>query len=152
DIYAPAGTDVRLHVVTDRPAATGTLTLSTGQTIDLQVDKPNQLSGALRGTDDNSYRVALAGREGMSTARDTEEFLRMLEGRPPDVHIVKPASDRSVTRLEEVDLEVQAEDDYGVASLDVVYSIRGEGEKVVPLKIPRNETTVSGRHTFFLED
>ena len=31
DIYAPAGTDVRLHVHTDRPAATGQMALGGGR-------------------------------------------------------------------------------------------------------------------------
>src|SRR5262245_26296264 len=152
DIYAPAGTDVRVHVITDPPAATGQITLANGQPIDLRADAPNQMSGGLKVTDDTSYRVALADREGMSTAGDTEYFIRLLEDRPPDVRILKPASDRSVTRLEEVDVEAQAEDDYGIDRLELVYSIRGETEQVVPLKIPRNETTVSSHHTIYLED
>ena len=57
-----------------------------------------------------------------------------------------------MTRLEEVDVEAQREDDYGIDRLDLVYSIRGEAEKIVPFKIPRNETTVTGRHTLYLED
>ena len=51
--------------------------------------------------------------------------------------MLKPASDRRVTRLEEVDIEAQAEDDYGIDRLDLVYSVRGGAEKVVPLTIPR---------------
>jgi hypothetical protein len=152
DIYAPAGTDVRLHVVTDQPAAAGRIVLSNGQPLDLHLDAQNQLSAALKISDDNSYRVALADREGMSSAGDTEYFIRTLEDRPPDVRILKPASDRSVTRLEEVDVEAQAEDDYGVDRLELVYSLRGENEQAVPLKIARGETTVAGGHTIFLED
>src|SRR4030095_15019112 len=72
--------------------------------------------------------------------------------RPRDVGTVKPASNKSVTRLEEGDIEAQAEDDYGIDRLELVYSIRGETEQVGPLKIPRAETTVGGRHTLFLED
>lgn len=152
DIYAPAGTDVRLRVVTDRPTATGRLMLANGQPLDLKIENASELSGALKITDDNSYRVALADADGMANPGDTEYFIRTLEDRPPDVRILKPATDRSVTRLEEVDVEAQAEDDFGVDRLDLVYSIRGETEHVVPLKIPRAETTVSGRHTLFLED
>src|SRR5262249_19414903 len=132
DIYAPAGTDVRLHVVTDQPAANGRMTLASGQTVPMQLDKPNELSVSLKVADDDSYRVALADSEGVTNAGDTEYFIWTLEDRPPDVRILKPAQDRSVTRLEEVDVEAQAEDDYGVDRLDLVYSIRGETERVVP--------------------
>src|SRR6185295_17506269 len=60
--------------------------------------------------------------------------------------------DRSVTRLEEVEVQAQAEDDYGIDRLDLMYSVRGGAEKMVPLRIPRDSTTVSARHTLFLED
>src|SRR5204863_2438622 len=56
------------------------------------------------------------------------------------------------TRLEEVDVEAQAEDDYGIDRLELVYGVRGGSEKVVPLPIPGHSTTVSGRHTLYLED
>jgi hypothetical protein len=96
--------------------------------------------------------LALADHEGLSSDGDVEYFIRILEDRPPDVRVLKPASDRSVTRLEEVEIDAQAEDDYGIDRLDLVYSIRGEAEKTISLKIPRGETTVAGHHTLFLED
>jgi hypothetical protein len=152
DIYAPAGTAVRLHIVTDRPAASGRLTLASGQPIDLAASGANEMSAAMRVTDDNSYRLALADGEGLGSQGDTEYFIRVLEDRPPDVRVLKPASDRAVTSLEEIDIDAQAEDDYGVDRLDLVYAVRGGDETVVPLKIPRAETTVTGHHTLFLED
>ena len=45
-------------------------------------------------------------------------------------------SDRRVTRLEEVDIAAEAQDDFGVSALELVYSVRGGGEKVVPLGDP----------------
>jgi hypothetical protein len=101
---------------------------------------------------DDSYRLVLADRDGVGNAGDTEYFIRTLEDRPPDVRLLKPATDRSVTRLEEVDIEAQAEDDYGVDRLDLVYSVRGGAEKVVPLDIKRASVNVTGRHTLFLEE
>src|SRR5438105_8367188 len=128
------------------------MTLNDGKAIELTADKPTELTATLKVVDDNSYRVALADREGMSNDGETEYFIRTLEDRPPDVRVLKPAQDRSVTRLEEVDIEAQAEDDYGVARLDLVYSVRGGAEKTVPLAIPRQSTIVKGGHTLFLED
>ena len=125
DIYAPAGTEVRVQVFTDRPAATGELTLGDGKPLTLSPEAPNELSASLKVTDDNSYRIALADREGIGSPGDTEYFIRTLEDRPPDVRVLKPATDRSVTRLEEVDIEAQAEDDYGVDRLELVYSVKG---------------------------
>jgi Domain of unknown function (DUF4175) len=152
DIYAPAGTDVRVHIFTDLPAATGQMALANGKSIALSADQPTELTASLKVLDDNSYRVALADAEGMSNAGETEYFIRTLEDRPPEVRILKPATDRSVTRLEEVDVEAQAEDDYGIDRLELVYSVRGGAEKAVPLPIPKQSTSANGRHTLFLED
>lgn len=136
DIYAPAGTDVRLHVITDQPAANGRMALATGKAVDLTASGPNELSATLKVTADDSYRLALADREGLSSDGDIEYFIRMLEDRPPDVRVLKPASDRSVTRLEEVDIDAQAEDDYGVDRLDLVYQSGESKRKPFRSKFP----------------
>src|SRR5207245_10703486 len=152
DVYAPAGTDVRLRIRTDRPAATGQMALSGGKSVALAAAAPDVLVATLKVVEDGSYRVALADRDGLSNPGDTEYFIRMLEDRPPEVHIVKPASDRSVNRLAEVDIEARAEEDYGIERVDLVYAVRGQSEKVVPLDMPRRDTTVTVHHTIYLED
>ena len=142
-----------MHVFTDRPIADGHLALADGGHIALSATAtPTEWFAQLKIVDDNSYRVALVDRNGFSNPGDTEYFIRALADRPPDVRILKPASDRQVTRLEEVDIEAQADDDYGIERLDLVYSVRGGAEKVVPLDIDRGRTTVEGRHTLYLED
>jgi hypothetical protein len=152
DIYAPAGTDVRIRIHTDRPAASGQMTLANGKAQPLAVDGANVWSASLKLVDDTSYRIALTDRDGLSNPGDTEYFIRTLADRPPEVHIVKPASDRAVNRLDEVDIEAQADDDYGIERLDLVYSVRGGPEKSVPFEIPRRAASVSGRQTLYLED
>src|SRR5581483_8526107 len=89
---------------------------------------------------------------GLSNPGDTEYFIRTLEDRPPEVHIVKPAADRSVNRLDEIDIEAQADDDYGIDRLDLVYSVRGGAEKTAPFTIPRRAASVTGKRTLYLED
>ena len=152
DIYAPAGTDVRIRVRTEGEAATGNMTLSGGRAIALTPDPPTLVSETLRIVEDGSYRVALADREGLKNPGDTEYFIRVLEDRPPDVHVVRPARDRAVTRLEEVEIEAEAEDDHGVDRLELVYAIRGGAERAIPLRIDAGRTAVNGRHTLYLED
>jgi hypothetical protein len=152
DIYAPAGTDVRLTVHTDRAAATGTMALADGKSMSLAAESATTFAGSITIREDNSYRIALADADGFANPGDTEYFIRTIADRPPEVRIVRPAADRSVTRLEEVEIEAQADDDYGLDRLDLVYSIRGGAEKVVPFAVPRRATTATGRHTLFLED
>ena len=152
DIYAPAGTDVRIRIHADRPAATAQVALADGKTIALSSDAPTSFSASMKVVADNSYRVGLADSDGFSNPGDTEYFIRMLEDRPPEVRIVSPATDKSVTSLEEVEIEAEADDDYGVASLDLVYAVRGGAETVVPLGPRRPTQYATGRHTLYLED
>ncbi len=152
DVYAPAGTAIRVRIHTDRPAKSGQMALGEGQAIALSSDAPTMMSASLTVVADNSYRIALRDADGFSNPGETEYFIRMLEDRPPEVRILAPAADRSVTKLEEVDIEAQAEDDYGIASMDLVYAVRGGPETVVPLGSGRHATSMTGRHTLYLED
>lgn len=152
DIYAPAATAVRIRIHTDRPAATGRLALAAGGSLALEASGPALMSATMNVVADGSYRVVLADRDGLSSEGDTEYFIRVLEDRPPEVHITKPAGDRGVTRLEEVDIEAQADDDRGIARLELVYAVRGGPEQSIALDVPPHATTVNARHTLFLED
>ena len=152
DIYAPPGTDVRVRVHTDREAATAQLTLGKGKAIALTPDGSGLLTAALTVVEDNSYRVALADRGGLKNPGDTEYFIRTLDDRPPDVRVIKPARDREVTRLEEVDIEARADDDFGIASMDLVYAIRGGDQTTIPFDIPSRAASATGKRTLYLED
>ena len=75
-----------------------------------------------------------------------------MDDRPPDVRILRPASDKHVTPLEEVAIEARADDDYGIASFDLVFQSAEGAEKVVPLKGQRGGLTATGLHTLFMEE
>jgi Domain of unknown function (DUF4175) len=152
DIYAPSGTEVRVRIHTDREVATGRMILNGGKTLPFTSQSPTLWSATLKIVGDNAYRVALTDRDGRSNPGDTEYFIRMLQDRPPEVHITKPAGDRGVTRLEEVDIEAQADDDYGIERFELVYAVRGGAEKALSLDVPRGATSVSARRTLYLED
>ena len=110
-----------------------------GRSADLVVEK------------DGSYRVALNDVDGLRNDGDTEYFIRMLNDRPPDVRILRPAGDKQVSPLEEVVIEARADDDYGVRSLELVIKANTGKEKVVPLTAG-SEPVAVGEHTVFLED
>jgi hypothetical protein len=152
DIYAPSGTDVRVRIHTDREVASGRMILNDGKALPFTSQSPTLWSATLKIVGDNAYRVALTDRDGLSNPGDTEYFIRMLEDRPPEVHITRPAGDRGVTRLEEVDIEAQADDDYGIERFELVYAVRGGAEKALTLDVRRGATSVSARRILYLED
>lgn len=151
DIYAPAGTRVHVSVTADKPIAAGALVLDNGTVVPL-ASGSTALDASLVVSADGSYRVALTDTDGLRSSGDTEYFIRLLTDRPPDVRIMRPAGDRQVTPLEEVSVEVRADDDFGVATLDLVVQTPDGRERVVPLAREGGGQTVTGRHTIYLED
>ena len=155
DIYAPAGTKVTVRVRASKPLRTAQLRATDGdgtRALPLQVTAEKQGEVALTVAKDGAYRIALTDTDAIDNGEETEYFIRVMDDRPPDVRIIRPAGDRGATRLEEVVLEARAEDDYGVQKLELVYAVRGGPERVVPLGGDGQSTAVSGRHTIYLED
>ncbi len=151
DIYAPAGSVVTLRVHTGPITASGALTLG-DRRLPLAPAGNGLFEATLPVSSNGSYRVALTSRDGVTSPGDTEYFIRVLDDRPPDVRVLRPAGDRQVTPLEEVTIEARADDDYGVASLELVYGVRGAKEKAVLIGRGRGEPSSTGTHTLYLED
>lgn len=152
DIYAPNGTRVTLAIKPSHPVTEGSLVLKDGARVPLEPGPDGRWQARLDVARDDAYRVALTDGDGLASPGETEYFVRVLDDRPPDVRILRPAGDRQATPLEEVTIEARADDDYGIASFDLVYSLRGGREQVVPLPGERSALTATGRQTLFLED
>jgi hypothetical protein len=155
DIYAPAGTTVRMRVVADKPIRQGRLGLGDGRELTLVGSGP-VLTGDLTVSRDGSYRVVLDDVDGLVNTGDTEYFIRVLDDRPPSVRILRPGGDRQVSPLEEVTIEARADDDFGLSAFELVFS-KGAGtargrETVVALPHARGEATATGAHMLYLED
>jgi len=153
DIYAPSGTTVRVRVHTDKAVASGRLTLAGAEAAALTPTSERILEGEIVLSKDDSYRVALADAEGLGSAGETEYFIRVMDDRPPDVRIVRPAGDQQITPLEEMAIEARADDDHGIAKLELVYAVAGRDPKVVPLATrPAGESQQAGSHVIAAED
>ena len=152
DIHAPAGTRVRLAIHTDKPIAAGELAMASGASA-LTPAGAQVLQADLVLARDDSYRVRLTDRDGLASDGDSEYFIRLMDDRPPDVRILRPSADQGITPLEEVAIEARAEDDYGVASLDLVYAVGGGKEHTVPFtRLAGGETQRTGAHLLAAED
>lgn len=152
DIYAPAGTRVRLTVHTDAAVASGALAVNGARRVALAPSGERALEGDLTVDEDGSYRVSLTDGTGLQNPGDTEYFIRVLADAPPDVRITEPGADRQVTPLEEVSIAARAEDDHGVRDFDLVYSVRGETEKAVPFSLSGPRESLEGRRVLYLEE
>ncbi len=130
DLYAPEGTRVRLRIHTDKPIESGTMSISDGaKTAPFRKTGATELQADLLLTKNEAYRVQLTDADGLRGGGETEYFIRLMDDRPPDVRILRPNGDQQVTPLEEVAIEARADDDYGIAEFDLVYSVAGRPER-----------------------
>ena len=132
DIYGPAGTRVRISVRTDKPVTAGALALSSGSPLAFSVAADRTLEASLTLSKNDSYRVTLLDRDGLRSSGETEYFIRLMDDRPPEVRVLRPSADQSITPLEEVAIEARADDDYGLSRFELVYSVAGQRERTVP--------------------
>ena len=155
DVYGPEGTRVRMQVRVDKPVREAALVMGDGSRVPLDA-APGAPDGQVFETTmtlarDASYRVAVRDADGLANDESTEYFIRLMDDAPPDVRIVRPAGDQRVTPLAEVAVEARADDDHGVSGLELVYAVRGQDERVVPIA-GGGGRSATGRHLIYLED
>src|SRR6201982_3780237 len=99
-----------------------------------------------------SYYIELTSVDGETYRGSNEYDISVLEDLPPTVSFDRPGRDRKATNLEEVFTQARAEDDFGVVSMDLHFSVNGGAEKTVNLQNLTRESarSLTGAYTFFL--
>lgn len=150
DLRAVAGTEAELQVQTDRPLKSGIVELEDGTKISLDgsgtaftVKVPIQKDGA--------YHFA-AAESGESVRLTDDYFIEAKEDQAPSVKITKPGVDAKVSPIEEVTVQVDANDDFALQEMDLHYSVNGSAEKVVNLLPRKGVPSATGSTTLYLED
>ena len=110
--------------------------------------------GQLTVSGDTSYYIELISVDGEAYRGSNEYDVSVLGDQPPVISFDKPGRDKKATNLEEVFTQARAEDDYGVMSMDLHFSINGGEEKKVNLQQLSRESarSLTGAYTFFLEE
>jgi hypothetical protein len=151
DVYAPAGTRVTLRVRSDKRLTSATLRMGSRDVPLREGRDPQMRETSFVVQRDGSYRVALTDSDGLQGDPSSEYFVRVTDDRPPEIRILRPEQDRKVTPLEEVEIAAQADDDYRLGPLELVYAVGAQPEKVVALN-RGGGSSAAGGHLLFLED
>ncbi|MFN7928430.1 MAG: DUF4175 family protein [Blastocatellia bacterium] len=162
DIAALKGTVATIKAVTSAKAKAAFIVLKDGKKIPMTAAEQRLESGEVETfftgsvtvAANTSYHIELTSVDNDVYNGSNEHDITVLEDEPPTVTFEKPGRDIKATSIEEIFTQVKAEDDYGVASLELYYSVNGGDEKKVQLQnLSRAEAkTLSGSHTFFLEE
>jgi hypothetical protein len=152
DVAALAGTEVVVHVTPTMKVEAGRLQVEGEEPRPLTLGGDGRLVASFPVTKDGFYKIAFPGRDGRFAPGSPDYTIDVLADQPPSVTLRKPGRDAKVTAIEEVFTELRAEDDYGVARAELVYSVNGGPEKTLVVHQGRPRKSVTGGHTFFLEE
>jgi hypothetical protein len=160
DVAALKGTVVRVTAILSAKAKAAQIILSDGSKIpmtpdfEMTADNEFHFVGQFTVKEAGTYKIELTSEDGERYNGSNEYDITLLEDAPPSVVIDKPGRDMKVTNIQEVFTQAKAEDDFGVSSIEFFYMVNGGEEKRVTLQdLKRDEPkTLSGAHTFFLEE
>ncbi|HET7550476.1 MAG TPA: DUF4175 family protein [Gemmatimonadaceae bacterium] len=153
DIAVPKGTSVTMRATTTMPVKGGQIVVEGEPPIPMTLGADGVLAGTMTVTKPGFYRIELEMTTGRTVRGSLDYVIDVLDDNGPAIAFTKPGRDSRVTSVEEVYVEVQATDDYGLGSVDLRYSVNGSAERVVPLYSKgARRTTLTAGHTFFLEE
>lgn len=154
DIAVVTGTTVRLRAHSTLATSAGRVVRDDRHHVPLTVAPDGTLTGEFAVTGDGLYRLEFATASGTFVAASPQYTIDALDDGAPVVTVAKPARDLRATSIDEVYVEAAADDDYGVATLDLVVAINGGPEQAHRLAGPsaRALKAVTAGHTFFLEE
>ncbi len=154
DIAALTGTMVRIRVLPTTATPGGRVIVDGGDTLSLAPTADGALIAMLRVKQSGFYKIELQGPDGRMLTGSLDYTIDALPDRPPVVNFVKPGRDTRALAVDEVYSEVRATDDYGLANVEIVYSVNGAPEQSIPLSpsTARVLRDLSAGHTFMLEE
>ena len=129
DIAVLRGTTVRLRVHSTLATKSGRIVRGERDETPLAVNADGTLSGSFEVREDGIYRIDLASPAGTLVSASPQYTIDVLDDEAPVVSFSKPGRDLRATSIDEVFVEAQADDDFGVARLDLVYAVNGGAEK-----------------------
>ena len=155
DITTLVGASVLFSITPTVPVKAGRLVVQGDESKPIALDVAEgglALSGQMRIKTDSFYKIELQGADGVFVPASPDYVIEAVPDLPPRLAFDRPGRDTQATPIEEVFTQVKAEDDYGVATMDLVYSVNGGAETVVSLHDASVLKDVIAGHTFFLEE
>ena len=145
DILAVPGTRVGVVLTTDKKLVDGLLVVGEDEL---------PLRGGRAGievSEDSFYHVA-AVYQGERVRLTEDYFITAVPDERPEVKILEPGRDWRASSIEEVEVRVEASDDFGLRDVQLRYAVNGREKGAVNLAGRRGAKRVEASHVFRLED
>lgn len=119
------GTEIQFDLQLNKPLATAVFVDESGARIAFQPDEGAEMSQILRWEagvpQKKTFRLEMTDRDGRAN-RDVPEFvIQVLPNNPANLKVAFPARDVRVSPLEELSLQANASDDFGLVEFGLVY-------------------------------
>ncbi len=151
DLVALRGTKVELTLHPTLETTRGQLLIDETKIIELVPGPEGVLLATLDIERSTWYRIELEGYDGDLHRASSEYTIQVIDDQPPILRFSQPGRDIKAHKIDEVFLEVQAEDDYGLGRIELVWSVTG-GEETSTVLYRGGRREVTAGHTFFLEE
>jgi hypothetical protein len=165
DMVVPEGTEVELIVTFNKPIAVANVEFDESYSaeadeielpapyVPLQMEIEGNIGRAsFTVTQNGVYRILATDLAAMESKNPLDYFIRAIVDTPPELTLKRPGRDRDVMPLEEVVLEIDASDDYGLSSFTLNYSVVGADEVEVNFLPQANMQEVTGNELIYMED
>lgn len=157
DLIAPAGTEVEVSVTFNKAVASARFEFDPAAEGEPMPDLPLTVDGNVARavftvSRDGVYRVHATDHSELASLDPLDYYIRAIVDQPPELVLRRPGRDQDVMPLEEVILEIDANDDYGLTQFDLNYSVVGQDEAIVDFLPEERVRSVSGEQLIYLED
>lgn len=154
DVAALAGTEVELRISPTIATPGGQLLLDGEPAGELELAEDGTLTARFTVEHPGLYAIELARANGDLVPASPEYAIDVLEDLEPSIRFTRPGRDMPASPIEEVYLEMEAIDDYGVGDVRLVYSVNGGPEDTVAVFGTSGPplAEVSAGHTLYLEE
>lgn len=126
-ISAVEGSHVTLTFTLNKPVATARLAPRTGIALALNLDpeRPNVLTASFAAEQSERYELLMADAQGLDSKMPPRFAVDVHKNLPAELKPLFPNRDVAASPLEELDLQAEVSDDYGVVRYGVTYTLAG---------------------------
>ncbi len=154
DIAAVKGARAVVKVRSTKAVRGGRIVLDGDSTVALSLVDDSTLSASITVRRDGFYRVELEASDGTRVAGNVDYVIDAIEDQAPQVVVRKPGRDVRPSSVEEVFVEAEATDDFGIGRMELSYQVNGGESKAIVLSDGKGSRLreLTAGHTLFLEE
>ncbi|MYF99287.1 hypothetical protein F4212_09165, partial [Candidatus Poribacteria bacterium] len=130
------GTEVNITGKSNKPLKESHLIFDESDPVPLQIDAETGIKGSFVAKEAGTYHIQILDKEGLTNTTPLVYTLNVFKDNVPQVEIVEPGKDLELDDDMLVKLKVEATDDYGLQTLQLVHRIQKENadDVIVTLK------------------